>query len=149
MWAMIVKEFRQVQRDRRTLAMMIVLPVLLLVVLGYAASFDVKTITVAVAGPQASTAEQLLKAPFKVVETAAGQGRAWAADQLRDGNAQVAVVTGGTRLEVLVDGSQLFAAKAALAALAKAESRHFGFSGAPPTTAALLPPTLQVLYNPP
>ena len=34
MWAMIVKEFRQVRRDRRTLAMMIVLPVLLLVVLG-------------------------------------------------------------------------------------------------------------------
>jgi len=38
MWAMIVKEFRQVRRDRRTLAMMIVLPVLLLVVLGYAAT---------------------------------------------------------------------------------------------------------------
>ena len=56
MWAMIVKEFRQVRRDRRTLAMMIVLPVLLLVVLGYAASFDVKTITVAAAGPQLSSA---------------------------------------------------------------------------------------------
>ena len=41
MWAMIVKEFRQLRRDRRTLAMMIVMPVLLLVVLGYAASFDV------------------------------------------------------------------------------------------------------------
>ena len=54
MWAMIVKEFRQLRRDRRTLAMMIVLPVLLLVVLGYAASFDVKTITVVATGPQAS-----------------------------------------------------------------------------------------------
>ena len=32
MWAMIVKEFRQLRRDRRTLAMMIVLPVVLLVV---------------------------------------------------------------------------------------------------------------------
>jgi ABC-2 type transport system permease protein len=146
MWAMIVKEFRQVVRDRRTLAMMIVLPVLLLVVLGYAASFDVKTITVAVAGPRASLAESLLKAPFKVVETNAGQGRTWAADQLRDGNAQVAVVTGGARTQVLIDGSQLFAAKAALAALAQA-SYHAGFAGSPPTSGQVIP-NVTVLYNP-
>ena len=38
MWAMIVKEFRQLRRDRRTLAMMIVMPVVLLIVFGYAAS---------------------------------------------------------------------------------------------------------------
>src|SRR5579863_2940064 len=112
MWAMIVKEFRQVRRDRRTLAMMIVLPVLLLVVLGYAASFDVKSISVAVAGPQAGAVQSLLGAPFKVVETEAGQGRGWASDQLRDGHADVAVVTGGARPQVLIDGSQLFAARA-------------------------------------
>jgi ABC-2 type transport system permease protein len=153
MWAMIVKEFRQVVRDRRTLAMMIVLPVILLVVLGYAASFDVKTITVAVAGPQAAEAKHLLKAPFQVVETATGQSRTWAADQLRDGHAQVALVTGTNPPEVLVDGSQLFAAKAALAAFAKAEAapRHvgFGLTGSNPATAASLqPPRLTVLYNP-
>jgi ABC-2 type transport system permease protein len=149
MWAMIVKEFRQVQRDRRTLAMMIVLPVLLLVVLGYAASFDVKTITVAVAGPQAGGIRQLLRAPFEVVETAAGQGRAWAADQLRDGHAQVAVVTGETRPEILVDGCQLFAAKAALAALANAESgRGPNGQAGPPATAAIPSPRLTILYNP-
>src|SRR5215472_15889670 len=125
MWAMIVKEFRQVVRDRRTLAMMIVLPVLLLVVLGYAASFDVKTITVAVAGPEAASAEQLLKAPFKVIETQTGQSQAWATDQLRDGKAEVALVTGGARPQILIDGSQLFAAKATLAALARA-SYHVG-----------------------
>ena len=51
MWAMIVKEFRQVRRDRRTLVMMIVMPIVLLVVLGYAASFNVQSIPVAVAGP--------------------------------------------------------------------------------------------------
>ncbi len=50
MWAMIVKEFRQLRRDRRTLAMMIVLPVVLLVVFGYAASFDVSAIPAVVAG---------------------------------------------------------------------------------------------------
>ncbi len=30
MWAMIVKEFRQLRRDRRTLAMKIAMPVILL-----------------------------------------------------------------------------------------------------------------------
>src|SRR5215471_5417619 len=74
MWAMIVKEFRQVRRDRRTLAMMIVMPVLLLVVLGYAASFDVKTISVAVSGPQDELLAQRLPAPFDVKTTAPGQG---------------------------------------------------------------------------
>jgi ABC-2 type transport system permease protein len=138
MWAMIVKEFRQVVRDRRTLAMMIVLPVLLLVVLGYAASFDVKTITVAVAGPQTSFAKQVLHAPFKVVENEPAQGKTWAADQIRDGSADIAVVTGGARPLILIDGSQLFAAKAALAALAQAKY-HIGFVGSPRVT---------VLYNP-
>src|SRR6266487_1802695 len=33
-WAMIVKEFRQMRRDRRTLAMLVVLPILLLIVFG-------------------------------------------------------------------------------------------------------------------
>src|SRR5215472_1398699 len=148
MWAMIVKEFRQVVRDRRTLAMMIVLPVLLLVVLGYAASFDVKTITVAVAGPQAATAGQLLKAPFKIVETETGQGRTWAADQLRDGKADVAVVTGATRPLVLIDGSQLFAAKAALAALGPVSvSHHLGFPGSA-TSATQVTPKVIIMYNP-
>src|SRR5215831_16295431 len=67
MWAMVVKEFRQLRRDRRTLAMMIVLPILLLVVFGYAASFDVKTIPTKVVGPNAATAAGLLKAPFDVI----------------------------------------------------------------------------------
>src|SRR6266436_7914987 len=143
MWAMIVKEFRQVRRDRRTLAMMIVLPVLLLVVLGYAASFDVKTITVAAAGPQAHAVAGSLRAPFDVTRTASGRGRSWAQNQLRDGKAEVAIVTGGTRPLVLIDGSQLFSAKAALAALAQMEQR-----GASQPGGLAVTPTVTVLYNP-
>lgn len=148
MWAMIVKEFRQVRRDRRTLAMMIVMPVLLLVVLGYAASFDVKTITVAVAGPQARAVAGLLGAPFDITETAPGQGSAWAADQLRDGRADVAVVTSGSAPRVLIDGSQLFAARAALEALAKLESRSSAGGGLGPSAASQLTPKVTVLFNP-
>jgi len=159
MWAMIVKEFRQVRRDRRTLAMMIVLPVLLLVVLGYAASFDVKKITVAVSGPQAGLAAGLLRgAPFHVTVTAPGETKDWATNQLRDGRVEMAVVTqADARPQVLIDGSQLFAARAALAALAGLE--RGGTSAGVRTSAAeraaaagpaALPvtPTVQVLYNP-
>jgi ABC-2 type transport system permease protein len=135
MRAMIVKEFRQLRRDRRTLAMMIVLPVLLLVVLGYAASFNVSSVPVVVAGPQAAVAAAALPKPFDVVTVAPGQGRSWAQDQLRDGAAAAAVVTGGAKPLALIDGSQLFAARAALTALAAA--------GRGPGSAAV-----QVLYNP-
>ena len=149
MWAMIVKEFRQVRRDRRTLAMMIVLPVLLLVVLGYAASFDVKTITVAAAGPAAADVAQDLGAPFKVVESAPGQGAAWAKDQLRDGKADIAIATtqSGVHSQVFIDGSQLFAAKAALAALASRENAG-GTTGSSPGAASPIIPSVTVLYNP-
>ena len=74
MWAMIVKEFRQLRRDRRTLAMMIAMPVILLVVLGYAASFDVTSIPVDVAGPQAANAASELPRPFHVVARPARPG---------------------------------------------------------------------------
>src|ERR1035438_7618289 len=121
MWAMIVKEFRQLRRDRRTLAMMIVMPVILLIVFGYAASFDVTTIPAVVArpgvaacfdvttipavvaGPGASAAA--LRAPFVVVQRAPAEGATWARAELRDGKAAVAEVT-GPRTVVFIDGSQ-------------------------------------------
>ena len=155
MWAMIVKEFRQLRRDRRTLAMMIAMPVLLLVVLGYAATFDVSSISVAAAGPQASAVATALPRPFDVVTAETTQGRAWAQDELRDGKAVVAVVTGGARPVVLIDGTQLFAARAALTALATrpAQPGQSGQSGQSASAAApaALPaaaPRVQVLYNP-
>jgi ABC-2 type transport system permease protein len=142
MWAMIIKEFRQVRRDRRTLAMMIVMPVLLVVVLGYAASFDVKSIPVVVAGPQASVIARQLPPLFHVVQSAPGQGQGWARDQLRDGHAAVSFVTGGRRPEVLIDGTQLFTAQATLSAL----SRFAGAGAAAGTASAR--PQVTILYNP-
>ncbi len=138
MRAMILKEFRQLRRDRRTLAMMIVLPILLLVVLGYAASFNISSIPVAVAGPAARAAAATLPRPFDVVATDPAADRGWAQDQLRDGHAAVALV-GSARAapEVLIDGSQLFTAQAALTALSKA---------APASPAGR--PDITILYNP-
>lgn len=141
MRAMILKEFRQLRRDRRTLAMMIVLPILLLVVLGYAASFTISSIPVVVAGPGASTVARSLPRPFAVVRVDPAAGRGWAQDQLRDGHAAVAVVDrAGTSPEVLVDGSQLFTAQAALTAFSK-----LGFAD---QAKARLPISVSILYNP-
>jgi ABC-2 type transport system permease protein len=147
---MIVKEFRQLRRDRRTLAMMIVLPILLLVVLGYAASFDVSRITVVAAGPQARLAAAMTRPPFQVVAAAPAQGLRWAQDQLRDGRAEAAIVTGGGRPRVLIDGSQLFAARAALAALSgQAAGQRAGQAGAAAGPGpAVDRPLVRVLYNP-
>jgi ABC-2 type transport system permease protein len=150
MWAMIVKEFRQLRRDRRTLAMMIVMPVVLLIVFGYAASFDVTTIPTVAAGPQASQVAHLLGKPFEVVDEQPSRDRAWAEEQLRDGHAAVAVVTGNGQPEVLIDGSQIFTAKAAIASLsataAKAAASGAAASGGQPTAVAT--PKVTVLYNP-
>ena len=151
MWAMIVKEFRQLRRDRRTLAMMIAMPVILLVVLGYAASFDVTSIPVAVAGPQAAAVTRLLPAPFVVKVARPLEGRAWAQTEIRDGHAAVAVVTGtGQRPAALIDGSQLFTAQATLSALQKLHtSQAAGQGGRPTGNAAAIPqPSVTILYNP-
>jgi ABC-2 type transport system permease protein len=94
MWAMIVKEFRQLRRDRRTLAMMIFLPVLLLIIFGYAARFDVKSISATVVGPQARTVAAALHSPFNATTVAPGENRADAVRALRDGRTPVAFVTG-------------------------------------------------------
>jgi len=138
MRAMILKEFRQLRRDRRTLAMMIALPILLLVVLGYAASFNISSIPVAVAGPGATAAPRLPR-PFDVVSTDPAGGSSWAQDQLRDGHAAVALLErAGSPPEVFIDGSQLFTAQAALTAFAKIGSSY----------PAAGRPEITILYNP-
>jgi ABC-2 type transport system permease protein len=119
MRAMILKELRQLRHDRRTVAMMIVVPVLLLVIFGYAASFDVESIPSAVVGPDAEEAADRLPDAFAVEVTEPGQGRPQAVDLLRRGEAAVAFVT-GPRPAVLIDGAELFSAQAAVRVLGAA-----------------------------
>jgi ABC-2 type transport system permease protein len=141
MWAMVTKEFRQLRRDRRTVAMMIVLPVLLLIVFGYAANFSVSNIPTVVTGPGAARAAAGLRAPFHVTEVDPAGGQATARSRLQDGRAAVAVVTGTAGDEVLLDGSQLFSVLAAQSALAKLAAAHGSGQGAPPVR-------VRILYNP-
>ncbi len=115
---MILKEFRELRRDRRTLAMLVVLPVLLLVIFGYAANFSVSTLRTAVVGPGAATTR--LPAPFDVVSVDPGAGSARAQADLRDGAATVVIDTSTSPPTAWVNGADLFAAQAAVGVLARA-----------------------------
>ncbi|MEX2549957.1 MAG: ABC transporter permease [Nitriliruptoraceae bacterium] len=110
---MVVNEFRQMRRDHRALAMMIVLPLLMLVVFGYAASFDVSDVPVRVVGPQAEQVASELPDTLAVEEVVPADGEEEGRDALVDGAVVAVVVTSKTgEGRVLVDGSQLFSARA-------------------------------------
>jgi len=117
---MIVKEFRELRRDRRTLAMLIALPLLLLVIFGYAANFRVATVKAAVVGPQAAqVAASLPSSFFDVTVTQPSDSQADAVRLLQDRTVDVAIVTGSTPVRALVDGSNLFAAQSIVSVLNK------------------------------
>jgi len=105
---MVRKEFRELSRDRRTVAMIVAMPILLLVVFGYAADFGVDNVSTAVLGPQAQQLQSQIPDPFTTVETDPGGGKTAAKDLLVRDVADVAVVTGTQPVSVLVDGSALF-----------------------------------------
>lgn len=128
MLAMIVKEFRQVVRDRRTLAMLIVMPVLLLLVFGYAASFDVEEIPTVVVGERADQVQERLPDVF-AVERVDVEGDPFTAEEaLVTGEAHVAIVAGGEGITALIDGSELFMARAAVQVISAAAGEVPGLS---------------------
>ncbi len=119
MWAMVVKEFRQMRRDHRALAMMIVLPLLMLVVFGYAASFDVSDVPVRVVGPRAEQVASALPGALEVEEVAPGDGEDEGRAALVDGGIVAVIVTSESGPgRILVDGSQLFSARAVATGIA-------------------------------
>jgi ABC-2 type transport system permease protein len=121
MWAMVIKEFRELKRDRRTMGMLIGLPILLLVIFGYAADFGVDDVSTAVVGTGADEIAGQLPAFFRVVEIDPTGTAQDATDDLVDNRADAAILTGDRRL--LVDGSSLFTAQATVAAARGAGDR--------------------------
>jgi ABC-2 type transport system permease protein len=123
MLAMIRKEFRELRRDRRTMAMLIILPIVLLVIFGYAANFDVSSIRTDLYGNQADALSSLLKPPFAVSEVDPSGTDADAQQVLQDNKADVAIVANqGQQPVAYVNGSELFTAQTAVAALNKANA---------------------------
>ncbi len=101
------------RRDRRTVALMVGLPIMLLIVFGYAARFDVTEIRTAALGPAADTVDGLLDDAFTVVVADPAGGVEEAQQLLRDSEAAVAIVT-GEQTKVMVDGTELFIAQSAM-----------------------------------
>ncbi|HSK22437.1 MAG TPA: ABC transporter permease [Egicoccus sp.] len=131
-WAMTAKEFRQLRRDRRTVALLVFQPLIMLIVFGYAVGFDVEEIATSIHGPQAERTADALPPALEVETIDAAGGRDAAEAALRGGDVTVAVVTDGGVDAVLVDGSQLFAARSAVGVL----------------RGAGLPVEPEILYNP-
>jgi ABC-2 type transport system permease protein len=133
---MILKEFRELRRDRRTVGLLIAMPVLLLIVFGYAANFSVDSIRTATLGPQAEQAATLVtqapQAPFNVVDIEPTGTAETAQDMLQRNEVDVAILTGGQTPVAYVDGSSLFTAQSAVAVFNRFGDRI----------------EVQILYNP-
>ncbi|MDN4480223.1 ABC transporter permease [Demequina muriae] len=118
MKGMILKEFRELRRDRRTMAMLVALPIVLLIVFGYAANFTVDEIPTAVTGERADQIERALPEIFTVA--ADNDPDADPRQLLRDNVVDLAIDTSTQPPTAYLDGSSLFAAQSADAALARA-----------------------------
>jgi ABC-2 type transport system permease protein len=139
--ALVRKEFIELRRDRRTLALIVAIPLLWLLVFGYAASFDVKYVRVELAGRDSLALRAALAragSAFSVRSAVAVDAQAARAD-LRRGKVVVAIVVGadGRAQQVLVDGSNLLVAQTALRNLEALQS------GGASTHSSI-----DVLYNP-
>lgn len=146
MKALIVKEFRELTRDRRTLAMLVVLPVVLLVIFGYAANFSVDRVPVIVVGSQAQDLARDLNGydvasqKLEVIRVSPSLGEEDATKLLRDGEAGAVIVAKNVtgedptltdRMSIYIDGSGLFTAQAAEATFVQlaAEDAHNHLAG--------------------
>jgi ABC-2 type transport system permease protein len=139
MKAMILKEFRQLRRDRRTVAMMIFLPMMLLLVFGYAARFDVQGADTVVVGASAEEMAGRLPEFFTVIDTDPLGSLETAETLLRNNEADVALVTESMPPTMLIDGSELFAAQATLRYLPDGVRPEVLFNPQLETTTVMVP----------
>jgi ABC-2 type transport system permease protein len=149
MWAMVVKEFRQLMRDPRTLGLLVGLPILLLCIFGYAANFNVSSIPSIVTGPHAHAVAATLPRPFVVERVEPSAGYAAARRSLQDGSATVAFVTSSAPgVLAVMDGTQFYAVQAARAALAHANlaSRASGSASPAFVSRVLFDPQLKTSW---
>jgi drug efflux transport system permease protein len=148
MRAMMVKEFQELRRDHRTLALLIVMPLLLLVIFGYAANFTVEHLTVALFGSESSQVEALIDSNDELndrveVVSVEEDGTYDDAEQLLvDNGADLAIVAdGGSEVQVFIDGSNLFAAQSAQVLFAQVQAQLAQQPRAPTVD-------VEVLFNP-
>ena len=119
--SLIRKEFIQIRRDKRTLVMMVAIPLIWIVLFGYAATFDVPNIKAVVAVPENSPTAALVAAAleesghFQVIDKGPFTD-AELQTAIEDHRASVAVrpPEAGRPGLFIADGSDLFMAQAAV-----------------------------------
>ena len=128
LWAVMQKELRQLRRDRITLAMIVGIPVMQLVLFGYAINLNLRGLSAAIvdqAGTSGSRALVMdLLATGVITPTREALGPQDVMDQLRRGQVSVGVVIprdferrraeGREAVQVLVDGSDTVVQSAAI-----------------------------------
>jgi ABC-2 type transport system permease protein len=140
--ALVRKEFVQIRRDPRTLALIIFVPLMLMVIFGYAASFDVQHLPTELVGNDSPALRAAFAndPTFSLQQDLAGSVSE-AQNDIKHGRAVVAIVidSDGRPTTVMVDGSKLMEAMTA--------ERHLGAlqAGTQGTQRAL---AIEVLYNP-
>lgn len=118
MWAMVIKEFQELRRDRPTMAMLIIMPLILLVVFGYAANFNISSIPTNVYGPQAQQVADTIPPPLDVDRVVPDGDAETAQADVRDNKVDVAIVTQASGAPTaFIDGSALFPAQTAVSVL--------------------------------
>ncbi|MBP2436711.1 ABC transporter permease [Microbacterium amylolyticum] len=128
MFAVAIKEFRELFRDHRTLGLLFGLPIVLLIIFGYAANFTVDRVSVAVVGAQAQAAVDFindiddLDPSVDIVLIDESMSEADVDGILKAGDADAVIVTRADREsgslieqgEFAVDGSEIFPAQASV-----------------------------------
>ncbi|HET6553395.1 MAG TPA: ABC transporter permease [Dyella sp.] len=119
MWAIMVKELRQLRRDRVTLAMIMGMPILQLLLFGYAINLNLRHLPAAVAdqsqtaGSRAAVQDMLASGVIEIKATATSPQQL--VDLLREGRVSVGIAVppdferrkldGREAIQVMVDGS--------------------------------------------
>ncbi|MBN1487564.1 MAG: ABC transporter permease [Anaerolineae bacterium] len=168
--AVIQKEFIQTLRDRRTLVMLLGIPIIQLFLFGYAVDMNVEHIPTAVADQSLDSASRdyvnamVNSAYFDVVSYVAGEAEVIAA--IDRGEAQAGIVIppdfaarserGDAQVLLLVDGSDLFTVQSGYnmataisqAYAAEVMVEKVSRSGLPVSGGSPLDARLRILYNP-
>ena len=148
MRAVMTKEFQELLRDRRTLALLVAMPLLLLVIFGYAANFNVDTLDVAIFGETAAQVQSSFESneeigeKLDIVSVDAAGTEADAEQELvaQGANAVVYADKSGT-ITAFIDGSNLFAAQTAQVMFARASEQAAQIPNAPSVET-------NILFNP-
>lgn len=135
------KEFIEIRHDRRTVALIVGVPVILLIVFGYAANFEVQHISTEFVGHNSQVIRRVLSEhgafdvqPSPALDVAAAE------DDIQHGRVAVAIVLNGRGIpiQVVIDGSNLLVASTAERELTGFEAEAGPLSHLP----------VDVLYNP-